>query len=63
MQQFYFFKLFHDDNIILFGNFYIFSRMYDAGLNAPIPGYCIIKSFNTINALTKSKNNVGIIER
>ena len=31
-----FFKLFHDDNTRLFGNFYIFSGMYDVGLNAPI---------------------------
>ena len=29
-------QLFHDDNTCLFGNFYIFSVMYDAGLNVPI---------------------------
>ena len=52
LQQF--FKLFHDDNTRLFGNFYIFSGMYEAGLNDPIP-YCIIMSFNTINVLTRSQ--------
>ena len=29
-------QLFHDDNTQLFGNYYIFSEMYDAGLNDPI---------------------------
>ena len=31
-----FFKLFHDENTRLSGNFYIFSGMYGAGLNVPI---------------------------